>query len=58
EIGYIYARSLPGIGPWKKFTPANIQKIVKKCVINKPESSIASHSHPSKSWTTPMPKIQ
>ncbi|CAG8781160.1 16759_t:CDS:2, partial [Gigaspora rosea] len=58
EIGYIYARSLLGIGPWKKFMPANIQKIVKKHVIKKPEPSIATHSHLSKSWTTPMPKIQ
>ena len=38
--------------------PANIQKIAKKHVIKKPEPSIATHSHLSKSWTTPIPKIQ
>ncbi|CAG8490410.1 14930_t:CDS:2 [Gigaspora rosea] len=58
EIGYIYARSLPKISPWKKFIPTNIQKIVKKRIIKKPKPSIATYSHLSKSWTTLMPKIQ
>ncbi|CAG8814647.1 25307_t:CDS:1, partial [Gigaspora rosea] len=58
EVGYICTRSLPGIGLWKKFIPANIQKIVKKHVIKKPEPSITTHSHSSKSWTMPMPEIQ
>ncbi|CAG8761817.1 15160_t:CDS:2, partial [Dentiscutata erythropus] len=58
EAGYIYARSLPGIDSWKKFTPESIQKIIKKRVIKKPEPTITSHSHPSKSWTMPMPEIQ
>ncbi|CAG8744191.1 24419_t:CDS:1, partial [Gigaspora rosea] len=58
EAGYIYARSLPGIGLWKKFTPEAIQKIVKKRVIKKPEPTITTHSHPSKSWNMPMPEIQ
>ncbi|CAG8653372.1 2013_t:CDS:1, partial [Racocetra fulgida] len=49
EAGYIYARSLLKIGPWKKFTPEAIQKIVKKCVIKKPESTITTYSHLSKS---------
>ncbi|CAG8654398.1 11234_t:CDS:2, partial [Gigaspora rosea] len=58
EIGYIYTRSLLRIGPWKKFMPANIQKIVKKHIIKKPKPTITTHSHPSKSWTMPMPEIQ
>ncbi|CAG8811453.1 23398_t:CDS:2, partial [Gigaspora rosea] len=58
EAGHIYARSLPGIGPWKKFTPENIQKIVKKRVVKKPEPTVTTHSHLSKSWTMPMPEIQ
>ncbi|CAG8758556.1 10202_t:CDS:2, partial [Gigaspora rosea] len=49
---------LPGIGPWKEFTPANIQKIIKKRVIKKPEPTITTHSQPSKSWTMPVPEIQ
>ncbi|CAG8727347.1 18250_t:CDS:2 [Dentiscutata erythropus] len=58
EAEYIYARPLPGIGPWKKFTPEDIQKIVKKRAIKKPEPTITTHSHPNKSWTMPMPEIQ
>ncbi|RIB12060.1 hypothetical protein C2G38_2201736 [Gigaspora rosea] len=58
DEGYIYARSLLGIGTWKKFMPANIQKIVKKQVIKKPEPSVTTHSHPSKFWNMPMPKTQ
>ncbi|CAG8811111.1 12015_t:CDS:2, partial [Dentiscutata erythropus] len=35
EIEYIYAMSLPGIGSWKKFTPANIQKNCEKVIKSK-----------------------
>ncbi|CAG8633384.1 16627_t:CDS:1, partial [Dentiscutata erythropus] len=58
EAGCIYARPLPRIGLWKEFTPTNIQKIIKKRVIKKPEPTITTHSQPSKSWTMPVLEIQ
>ncbi|CAG8843835.1 34238_t:CDS:2, partial [Racocetra persica] len=51
----IFARSLPGLGAWKKYTPEQIMKITKEHVFRKPEPMLSEHTTPTKSWTMPTP---
>ena len=43
EQGFIYARSLPGIGNWIKFTPQKIGSIMKNYFIEKPNPKTSEH---------------
>ncbi|CAG8831418.1 16890_t:CDS:2, partial [Racocetra persica] len=58
EAGYILARSLPWLGPWKKYAPEQIIKITKDHIFKKPEPMLSEHTIPPKSWTMPTPQIQ
>ncbi|CAG8772883.1 780_t:CDS:1, partial [Dentiscutata erythropus] len=57
EAGYILARSLPELGPWKKFAPAHITKVTKEHIFKKPNPTISEHTQPTKSWTIPAPVL-
>lgn len=58
EAGYILARSLPGLGPWKKYSPEQITKIAKDHIFKKPEPMLSEHTIPPKFWAMPTPQIQ
>ncbi|RHZ88774.1 hypothetical protein Glove_21g132 [Diversispora epigaea] len=52
--GYIQARTLPNVGQWISFSPAQINCLVKQ-KINKPEPTCTPHSTPKVSWNIPIP---
>ncbi|CAJ0759767.1 3369_t:CDS:2 [Entrophospora sp. SA101] len=54
EKGYIFARPLPGIGSWIKFSPQKIGNILKNYSIKKPNPKISQHTHSDKPWTMPF----
>ncbi|CAB5332294.1 unnamed protein product [Rhizophagus irregularis] len=54
KVGYIHARALPGIGEWKEWSPENIEKIVKKRKIEKPNPTFTPHTQFTKQWTMPI----
>ncbi|CAG8685770.1 13891_t:CDS:2, partial [Gigaspora rosea] len=58
EAGFILARSLPGLRPWKKYTPVQIIKITKDHIFKKPEPLLSEHTTPPKYWAMPTPHIQ
>ena len=41
---------MPGIGVWKKWSPNQIAKIMKKRIFEKPNPTISNHTEPTKSW--------
>ncbi|RIB06559.1 hypothetical protein C2G38_2216770 [Gigaspora rosea] len=53
-IGSIRARALPGIGNWKLWSSTQIEKIVKKRKLEKPNPICTSHSYSCKAWVTPI----
>ncbi|CAG8788923.1 14636_t:CDS:2, partial [Dentiscutata erythropus] len=55
---YICARSLPKFGPLHKFSPLQLQKIIKDYVFEKPTPSSTAHTQPAKTWTTFHNSIQ
>jgi hypothetical protein len=54
DIGFIYARILPGIGEWKKWSPAQIEKIQKQRKHEKPNPQYSIHTESSKKWMLPI----
>ena len=54
DIGFICARILPGIGEWKKWSPAQIEKIQKQRKNEKPNPEYSTHIESSKKWTLPI----
>ncbi|CAB4382128.1 unnamed protein product [Rhizophagus irregularis] len=54
KVGYIHAHALPGIGEWKEWSPENIEKIVKKRKIEKPNPTFTPHTQFTKQWTMPI----
>jgi hypothetical protein len=54
EKGYIFARPLPGIGSWTKFSPQKIGNILKNYSIEKPNPKISQHTQSHKPWTVPF----
>jgi len=54
EKGYIFARPLPGIGSWIKFSPQKIGNILKNYSIENPNPKISQHTHSDKPWTMPF----
>lgn len=54
EKGYIFARPLPGIGSWIKFSPQKIGNILKNYSIEKPNPKISQHTYSHKPWTMPF----
>ena len=54
DVGFIYARILPGIGEWKKWSPAQLAKIQKKHKHEKPNPQYSTHTESSKKWTLPI----
>ncbi|CAG8789591.1 6096_t:CDS:1, partial [Dentiscutata erythropus] len=58
EAGHILARSLPGLGSWRKYKPEKIVKITKDYIFKKPEPILSEHTKPTKSWTMLTPHIQ
>lgn len=53
--GYVRARSLPNIGEWINFSPAQIQKFSKTEII-KPQPQISTPTKPNIPWTSSIPK--
>ncbi|CAG8712935.1 677_t:CDS:1, partial [Dentiscutata heterogama] len=47
NIEFICARELPEVGEFKKWSPAEIQKIKKGKKIDKPELQYINHTEPS-----------
>ncbi|CAB5124315.1 unnamed protein product [Rhizophagus irregularis] len=54
DTGFVCARILPGIGEWKKWSPAQIKKIQKQRKNEKPNPEYSTHTEPSKKWTLPI----
>ncbi len=54
EKDFIYARPLPGIGAWIKFSPKKIGNIIKDYSIQKPDPKVSEHTHPDKPWIMPF----
>ncbi|CAG8807693.1 14703_t:CDS:1, partial [Racocetra persica] len=52
--GCIKARDIPGIGEWKIFTIAELDKFRKKD-IHKPTPQVLTHTTPSSEWEMLMP---
>ena len=42
-MGFVCARILPGVGEWKKWSPAQIEKIQKWKKNEKPNSEYSTH---------------
>ena len=53
-MGFVCARILPGIGEWKKWSPAQIEKIQKQKKNEKPNPEYSTHIESSKKWTLPV----
>jgi hypothetical protein len=51
---FILGRPLPGIGDWKKWSPAQIEKISKNRNFEKPDPICSTHTQSTKSWTMPI----
>ncbi|CAG8591391.1 15639_t:CDS:2, partial [Dentiscutata erythropus] len=51
EVRYILAKSLPELGPWKKYASEQIIKITKDHIFKRPELLLLEHTIPPKSWT-------
>ncbi|CAB4398691.1 unnamed protein product [Rhizophagus irregularis] len=56
KVGYIHACILSEIGEWKEWSPENIEKIVKKRKIEKPNPTFTPHTQFTKQWTIPILK--
>ncbi|CAB4407967.1 unnamed protein product [Rhizophagus irregularis] len=54
DTGFVCARILPGIGEWKKWSPAQIKKIQKRRKNEKPNLEYSIHTESSKKWTLPI----
>src|SRR6266536_1639786 len=54
DMGFVCARILPGIGEWKKWSPAQIEKIQKRKKNEKPNTEYTTHKKSSKKWTLPI----
>lgn len=54
DTGFICARILPGIGEWKKWSPAQIEKIQKQKRNEKPNPEYSTHTEPTKKWMLPI----
>ncbi|CAB4410646.1 unnamed protein product [Rhizophagus irregularis] len=54
DTGFVCARILPGIGKWKKWSPAQIKKIQKQRKNEKPNPEYSTHTESSKKWTLPI----
>jgi hypothetical protein len=54
DTGFVCARILPGIGEWKKWSPAQIKKIQKQRKNEKPNPEYSTHTESSKKWTLPI----
>jgi len=52
--GFIYARELPNVGDWVKFSPAEINSLIKQ-QFTKPEPMFTQHSVPKEKWSIPIP---
>ncbi|CAG8751665.1 3995_t:CDS:2, partial [Dentiscutata heterogama] len=50
--GYVRARSLPNIGVWNNFQPAQIDPFCKR-----PSPTFSESSTPKAVWTVPTPKL-
>ncbi|RHZ64643.1 hypothetical protein Glove_321g25 [Diversispora epigaea] len=52
--GFILGRPLPGIGEWKKWSPAQIKKISKTKTFEKSDPICSTYTQPDKLWTMPI----
>ena len=52
--GYIQVRTLPNVGEWIRFSPAQINGLVKQ-KINEPKPACTTHSTPKTLWNIPIP---
>ncbi|CAG8678450.1 15746_t:CDS:2, partial [Cetraspora pellucida] len=54
NIGYIYARVLPGIGEWKKWSSAQVMKIIKKQNLDMLNPTFIAYTENNKLWSMPI----
>ena len=54
--GYICARTLPGFGDWKNWSPTQLRKW-RKSEIEQPQPSVSEHSTPHESWAMPIYRL-
>ena len=54
DAGFVCAKILPGIGEWKKWSPAQIGKIQKQRKNEKPNPEYSTHTESNKKWTLPI----
>ncbi|CAJ0843966.1 2348_t:CDS:10 [Entrophospora sp. SA101] len=52
--GFIFARELPNVGDWTKFSPTKINGLIKQ-QFTKPEPMFTPHSMPKEKWSIPIP---
>ena len=52
--GFIFARELPNVGDWIKFSPTEINGLIKQ-QFTKPEPTFTPHSMPKEKWSIPIP---
>lgn len=54
--GFIRARSLPHIGSWTQFSPAEISDLCDGSILQ-PQPTVSTHTQASSSWTMPIPQL-
>lgn len=54
--GYIQARSLPHIGSWSRFSPAEISDLCDGSIVQ-PQPTLSIHTQATSTWTMPMPQL-
>ncbi|CAB5197814.1 unnamed protein product [Rhizophagus irregularis] len=54
--GFIQARSLPHIGSWTRFSPAEISDLYDGSIVQ-PQPTVSTHTQASSNWTMPMPQL-
>ena len=50
------ARSLPHIGSWTLFSPAEISDLCDGSIVQ-PQPTVSTHTQASSNWTMPMPQL-
>ena len=51
--GYIQAQTLPYIGEWARYSPADISKLIEE-PLHKPTPDVSVHTKPNSIWNFPM----
>ena len=51
--GYIQAQTLPCIGEWTRYSPADISKLIEE-PLHKPIPDVSAHTKPNSIWKFPI----